>query len=914
MDVTAPLKPRRPVTAGVFGGTCRRSTELPSASEAHDRARIVELEKEIEDVGVVISEMLAAEEEAERQAEEQEEQLVQSALEGGSRAGSSKWGSPSTTTTTTSRVTAASSRRSSTKPRIVSQAAKAQAALAAAAAASSSGKARRGKGASSSLPLALQVVELEARASQARTVAMALAGRAGEHLSLEPGAISAALLGLPASAAAAASASTAAPGLPRRQSSLRSGISSAGGSRTGASVSWSSAGGSGSPSPTEGSTSAASRFAELRSRLPSAVDLDPDRITGRRPRSGARQPPTLPTSFSFVARANPSRSIRQRKFDADMAAARAAEDAALAFRFIAQPAPPTTRPDFFREAHEAAAASRRAGHAQHFAALAAALHSFGGIDAHTLEHQRRLEAHRAAASAAAAAELTCASQFTAQPPPATTWRPDEAAMRMRELDASRAQRVREAAVASAAASALPPRMALAAAVDTKRADAAAAARRPRPPPPFVPHTLPNFEALHADFSARVHATRTARATTQPVAFGFEKRKAEAAEVQRHRRRRREETLRLRLQGQQQRPATAPSASSSSSSSSSSVPSSAPVQAALRRWGRGGALAPAPPAGVTGEAAAPPIEGQRPRSSGARPSPFSVVDWLAKCGDGGRAGSTHSTDLRVQATRRHLAELAAEKASKQEAEAAHAAAARAASARIAPLIASIAAQQRREPMAWEVADVLEVTTERRRQFAALSRQREQELAARLEEAQQALPLLMQRFAAEPAVPHERLVVAVARSAGGRRAWGSRVATLPTPPPPPPPPPPPARSPTSSSSSYPSGGGSAHTRGGEDDAFRREAELRVAEIVGEATQRSWGGGGGGGGTVDEIEGSFRTAASSSGGRRSGGSSGDMGVDFGGGSNSSRGGVVPLGTTNARANAIANDMNNVWVEDKY
>ena len=48
------------------------------------------------------------------------------------------------------------------------------------------------------------------------------------------------------------------------------------------------------------------------------------------------------------------------------------------------------------------------------------------------------------------------------------------------------------------------------------------------------------------------------------------------------------------------------------------------------------------------------------------------------------------------------------------------------------------------MAWETADVLAVTTERRRQFAILSRQRERELAERVGEVQRALPLLMQRY--------------------------------------------------------------------------------------------------------------------------------------------------------------------------
>ena len=561
-------------------------------------------------------------------------------------------------------------------------------------------------------PPEIRVLELESRVSIARTLAMTLAGRAGEHL-LDPTSDT----GGDEPTAKKGPGAQRANKLKKDQlssNSLFSIVSSSGGRSQRSLLSKQPSNRSSLLSKQPSNRSFASSFGgssasgdsgtSPRSPRPAPIDtqnFEVDRITGRRPRS--EQQPTAPIGFMWAPRPDTKRSIRQRKIDADLAARRAEEDAALAFRFVAQPVPPTTSKALFTELEQARAATRNAEHKAHYARLASTVRSFPGIDTHTAEHIRRTEALRTAAREAEDAALAAAVRLSATPAPPSTWQPHPTVLRMRERESTRAARLRTAAEAFAAASALPHRMAQALEDDMKKRDArlqrlAQEVQRDRAKAAFrAPHGPPDFEALQAAFQARVVRARTARPVTQPVGFRFNSRAA------------------ANTAATAARPVSALPASRTHDNSASS--------SSLR---------------------------VRPQSvsSGMRPPPVrsvaEVINFLSHS-SAPPIISTRASNLRALETKKRLQAQVEEQRAAADADAAYSALVRAATLRVAPIVESLEAHRLQAPLAWQTKHELGAASERRQQFLALSIERKAALDARIQRAQESLPLLMLRYA-------------------------------------------------------------------------------------------------------------------------------------------------------------------------
>lgn len=396
----------------------------------------------------------------------------------------------------------------------------------------------------------------------------------------------------------------------------------------------------------------------------------------------------------------------QRKRDAEL-------KAHLTYKFRAKDIPDSTKLPLFSMIMARMETKRKLKHEARFAELQGELKPFHALMSHEEQMAARTAAGRARVELATTKELVEGRKFRANPVPPTTQNPDSEYMEQVARERDRPSRVAAHARTLAASASLPPRMSLAEEAEKKRKAARAAAMQQadvqqRRKSAFQANDMPNFDALHSQFTTGLHETRKAFAVTQPSPFRFDAPERKAAEKDRK---------------TQTRMSAELATSTSQALRSRSLGPSASVDL-----------------GATGGSAFPLSAGTPARRRTLEP--HEVSQKLA-ASNAPPAAMTRTVQLRMLEVQERVRR--AQEAERLEAEAAEARdrVQRAATRAVAPVVAQLEAQRLPGPLAWQLDAETSAATAARQAMTRAAQEREAFTRSRIQAAQATRPMLMLR---------------------------------------------------------------------------------------------------------------------------------------------------------------------------
>lgn len=482
--------------------------------------------------------------------------------------------------------------------------------------------------------------------------------------------------------------------------------------------------------------------------------------------------PTGTQEFSFTTRdANGEErriSIREAKFLADLEAKRQAEEAALQYKFEAQPIAPATRDlNLYHRITEKQDHRRHALHAARAAKLASSFKPFTVVTSHCEEHAARQQARQAAARVAEDRELAESRRFRAIPVPSSTQNPDSEFFALIKREQERPARVAAYARALASTASLPPRMQLANENERRRKAEREARRREeekrdKEEHKFEANDLPDFDGIYTSFIDTLTAARSSAATTVPTPFGFDQPERIAAEKARKERWTREFELQTSTSMALRRRSTAYAEGEDLTGDGGNATMRG---RSMSRSRRGSTMSASGRMNGTGGS----------RTSRSRSRAGSIAAALS-VNNAPPAAMTKSVQLKMLSVQMKLRSSQVEERQKQEGDEAYRAFIKTSTRRFAPLFQDMERQRVPIPLAWQMDKTTASASQARKAFESAARERELYNKQRIEEAQANRPLVMMRATIDFQRDTARAAAMHKVAATAARASGSSVQSV------------------------------------------------------------------------------------------------------------------------------------------